>query len=104
MWALSLAHLHEMQAWDEWAAGNTALVGRNFEPCRPQRLRFWAGVAPACRRPRTLFGPIARQGETACGSGQVCSRHERWRAVLAVAGWLEKHGVDDFSLRMASLS
>jgi hypothetical protein len=59
LWALGLAYLHEMPAWDEKAAGSTALVGRSFEP---------------------------------------------WRAVLAVAAWLEAHGVDDLFLRMAALS
>jgi hypothetical protein len=59
LWALALAHLHELPRWDTWVGNNAQLTGRNLQP---------------------------------------------WRAILAVAAWLDSCGVHELWQRMEGLS
>lgn len=59
LWALALAHLPRLPAWDHWVADHARLSGRNLQP---------------------------------------------WRALLAVAAWLEDQGMSGLWNRMDNLS
>jgi hypothetical protein len=59
LWALALAHLPELPAFDDFVSQNARLIGRNLEP---------------------------------------------WRAVLAVAAWLDKNGVPGLWEKIEALS
>jgi hypothetical protein len=59
LWALALAHLPELPAFDDFVSENARLIGRNLEP---------------------------------------------WRAVLAVAAWLDRNGVPGLWEKMEALS